>query len=83
MGMLQEIIDLVRTKVLNQWMTSLPVALVLFTATTYIITILSYLWTKYNTQDGQEPPIIPYYFPVLGSTIPFVRDTKGFIHKTL
>ncbi|KAL9072102.1 MAG: hypothetical protein Q9157_005228 [Trypethelium eluteriae] len=57
--------------------------MILLAATTYIVTILLHVWTKYSGKDGQEPPVIPYWLPGLGSLIPFVRDTKGFIASTV
>ncbi|KAF2973131.1 hypothetical protein GQX73_g397 [Xylaria multiplex] len=81
--MIQEIIDLVYTQGANGWRTSLPLAMLLLAVTTYTVTILSYLRTKYIHGESQEPPIIPYWLPGLGSTIPFVRDTKGFIDNAV
>ncbi|KAF1829176.1 cytochrome P450 [Decorospora gaudefroyi] len=82
--MIQDLVDAVQTLELNQWRIKLPVAFVLVAATTYLATIFSYARTKYcSNEDGQEPPVIPYWLPGLGSTIPFVRDTKAFIANTL
>lgn len=83
MRMVQGLVDSVQTLEPNQWRIKLPAAFILIAFTTYISNIFSYFRTKYSDEDGREPPVIPYWLPGLGNTIPFVRDTKGFIAKTL
>jgi hypothetical protein len=83
MGTTQDFIDPVQTLEVSQWLIKLLVAFILLAVTTYIATTLSYGWTNYSDEDGREPPVIPYWLPGLGSTIPFLRDTKGFIANTL
>jgi hypothetical protein len=83
MRMIQSLLDPVQTLDLNQWRIKLPGAFVLLALTTYLATIFSYFRTRRSNEDGREPPVIPYWLPIMGSTIPFVRDTKGFISNTL
>jgi hypothetical protein len=83
MATLRDFVNLVQTLDITSWRIKLPVAFALLAAMTYIATIVSYTRTRYSNKDGREPPVIAYWLPVVGSTIPFVRDTKGFIANTL
>jgi hypothetical protein len=54
------------------------VFIVLLCFSTYLKTTLSsFIATKY----GSDPPTVPYWIPFLGSAIPFVKDTAGFLSR--
>lgn len=83
MGLIQDLFDVVGRQEVKLWYLVPPTLFAILGAATYLSTLASHLWTRYNSKDGQEPPVIPYWIPIVGSTIPFVRDTKGFIAKTM
>lgn len=54
----------------------------------YLLLISNYLITSWRSSQAarskcskREPPIVPYWVPFLGSLVPIVRDSAGFVSQ--
>lgn len=77
---LNEIAGLVRVYLFENWQLTVPILALFIAIATYTITSVAYFFAARSTKDGRPPPTIPYWMPVLGSTIPFVADIEKFVN---
>jgi len=63
------------------WMQLLGLSLLLMPIANYwSIVVLN--WLRINSsKDGRDPPVIPYYFPLVGSLLSIARDPFGFLQR--
>ncbi|GAB1318226.1 hypothetical protein MFIFM68171_08436 [Madurella fahalii] len=79
--MITEITALVRVHVLGNWPVVVAVVPLAIAAATYLITSIAYLRATRSTKNGRAPPTVPYWLPVVGSTLEFVVDIEKFIKR--
>ena len=63
---------------LASWEVSTALAIALLFIVTYMATSLKSVIAIRGKKDGREPPIVPYWIPILGNLIPLVWNTAGF-----
>lgn len=63
------------------WMQLFGLSLLLLPFANYwSIVVLN--WLRINSsKDGRHPPVIPYYFPLIGSLLSIARDPFGFLQR--
>ncbi|KAK5657381.1 hypothetical protein OQA88_2951 [Cercophora sp. LCS_1] len=79
--MITEIPTLIRVHVLGNWSVAIIVVPLAISAATYLITSINYWLATNSTQHGRDPPTVPYWLPVIGSTLEFVLDVEKFIER--
>lgn len=80
--MIGDITAHIASALLSKWQLSLGIALLSIAASTYLITTILFHRKCRDTQDGREPPTVPYCVPFIGNVFSFVADTRGFLSKT-
>ena len=72
-------IAFVKAYFVENWQVSLLALGLFIGASTYTITSIAYALAARSTKDGRDPPTVPYWLPIMGSTIPFVSDIEKFV----
>lgn len=79
--MIAELAALIRDHVLGNWLVAVVVVPLAITTATYLITSIAYWRATRSTKPGRAPPTVPYWLPVIGSTIEFVLDVEKLIKR--
>lgn len=79
--MINEIAAVIRVHVFGNWPVAVVVVPLAISAATYLITSISYWCATRSTKHGRAPPTVPYWLPVVGSTIEFVLDVEKLIKR--
>ena len=64
---------------LYDWTTIAALLLALTCFSTYAITTATSALALRSKKNGKDPPVVPYFLPLLGNSISLIRDTPGFI----
>lgn len=76
--MLSENLDILIESI-QHWQVWVSGILAIVLSATYLSTTLQSRTALISSKDGTNPPLLPYWIPFLGHSIPFLWDTGAFI----
>lgn len=63
----------------SNWVTITALILSSLFLSTYVTTTIKSMIALRSRKAEKEPPIFPYFLPLLGNSISFARDPAGFV----